>query len=279
MKELTLQEIQQECLRILKIVHQFCQLNHIPYSLAYGTMIGAVRHKGFIPWDNDIDIFMPRSDYDRFCSSFHADGLGIVSEKDNGCYINFCRVYDKERTLAQVRFPSSEDYDGGVWIDVFPMDGAPDCFDDFKKRMAGLQKLFNFHLYLRKSLGGRKAIHEAFGFKEACKLAFCHYLLPSRFCLERINRILRKRAVEFPFGSTGHWSQFCVLDDGVRNYQLCADAEEMLDVRFEDDTFKMFSGYDRILRNVYGDYMQLPPEGARVPKGNDRFYWKEINCR
>ncbi len=275
MRELTLQEIQQESLRILQAIHQFCRSNSIRYSLAYGTMIGAVRHKGFIPWDNDIDVFMPRPDYEEFCRTFHTEGLGIVSEKDKEAYINFCRVYDTERTVADVRFPSSEDYQGGIWVDVFPMDGAPDSFEAFKAKMKGLQKLFNFHLYLRKSLGGRQAIRKAFGIKEACILAFCHYLLPSRFCLKLVNRKLRAGALETPLGSTEHWSQFCVLDDGVRNYQLSKDFEESVDLEFEGCDFKVFKGYDRILRNIYGDYMQLPPENARIPKGNDRFYWKK----
>lgn len=274
MKELTLKEIQQQSLEILQVVHDFCIANGITYSLAYGTLIGAIRHKGFIPWDNDIDIIMPRPDYKRFCDSFHAEGLGIVSEKDKGSYINFCRVYDKEKTIAHVRFPSSANYDGGIWIDIFPMDGATDNFDAFKGKILNLQKLFNLHLYLRKSLNGREAIRKAFGFKEACILAFCHYLLPSRFCLSRINQKLRQSALEIPFGSTSHWSQFCVIDDGFRNYQLNQDAIEVVDAEFEGHLFKMFSGYDRILRNIYGDYMQLPPVESRIPKGNDKFYWK-----
>lgn len=274
MKELTLREIQQECIRILEIVHRFCLSNGIPYSLAYGTMIGAVRHKGFIPWDNDIDIFIPRPDYERFCRLFHAEGLGIISENDKDSFINFCRIYDKERTIAQVRFPSSKNYDGGVWIDVFPMDGAPDDFEAFKRKMKHLQKLFNLHLYLRKSMGGRMAIREAYGFKEAIKLAVCHYLLPSRLCLKRVNSELRRCARVIPFGSTGHWSQFCVLDDGIRNYQLIKSTEKIIDAEFESRTFCLFNGYDLILRNIYGEYMKLPPENSRVPKGNDRFFWK-----
>ena len=274
MRELTLKEIQQQSLEILQAVHEFCMANGITYSLAYGTLIGAIRHKGFIPWDNDIDIIMPRPDYERFCISFHREGLGIVSEKDNASYINFCRVYDTEKTVAQVRFPSSADYNGGVWIDVFPMDGASDSFDGYKRKITHLQRLFNLHLYLRKSLNGREAIRKAFGFKEACILACCHYLLPSRFCLKRINRKLRERAIEIPFGGTAHWSQFCVLDDGFRNYQLCNDVEKVIDTEFETHVFKIYDGYDRILRNIYGDYMQLPPEESRIPKGNDRFFWK-----
>lgn len=274
MKELTLQDIQKESLRILRSVHRFCEDNNIRYSLAYGTMIGAARHKGFIPWDNDIDIYMPRPDYEKFCNSFQADGLNIISEKDDECYINFCRVYDIERTIAKVHFPSSEYYNGGLWIDVFPMDGAPDDYEAFLAKMKYLRKFFVRQLYLRKSLGGRKAIKEAFGFKEACTLALCHYLLPTRLCLKAVNRHLRKGAQEFPFGTTGHWTDYCCIFIGDNNFHLTEEWDDIIDVEFEGEQFKMLSAYDSILRRRYGDYMQLPPENARVPKGNDKFYWK-----
>ena len=67
MKEMSLREVQLGCFEILKDVHVFCVSNNIRYSLAYGTLLGAIRHKGFIPWDDDIDIIMPKPDYDRFC--------------------------------------------------------------------------------------------------------------------------------------------------------------------------------------------------------------------
>lgn len=119
MKELTLKEIQQESLKILIDVHRFCEENGIRYSLAYGTMIGAVRHKGFIPWDNDIDIYMPRPDYERFCHLYKSDIYGIISEYDPHCYINYCHVYDRVKTVFLSDYFTGDSTDGGVWIDVF----------------------------------------------------------------------------------------------------------------------------------------------------------------
>ena len=275
MTELSLQEIQQESLRILRQVHAFCIANNIRYSLAYGTMIGAARHKGFIPWDNDIDIYMPRPDYERFCDSFHAAGLSIISEKDKECLINFCRVFDTVRTAAQVHFKSSENYDGGIWIDVFPMDGAPDNYEAFLSKMQYLRKYFVKQMYLRKSLGGKNAIKEAFGFKETCKLAFCHYLLPTMACLRSVNRKLRKGAHEFEFGSTGHWTDYSCIFIGDNNFHLIEEWDRIEKVDFEGEKFCMLADYDAILRRRYGDYMQFPPENARKPKGNDRFFWKD----
>lgn len=90
-----LRDIQKVSLEILKDVHEFCISNDIKYSLGSGTMLGAVRHKGFIPWDDDIDIVMPRPDYERFKNTFRSSqGYVLVKEEDS--YIAFVRVCDKE---------------------------------------------------------------------------------------------------------------------------------------------------------------------------------------
>ena len=101
---------------ILEKVHDFCVSHDIKYSLGYGSLIGAIRHKGFIPWDDDIDIFMPRPDYDRFLATFIEPGLGVMSSYDPESYILFSHVYDLSRTFVRTRFPFSKRCLGGVWI-------------------------------------------------------------------------------------------------------------------------------------------------------------------
>lgn len=274
MRELTLEEIQRESLNILLDVHRFCEASGIRYSLAYGTMIGAVRHKGFIPWDNDIDIYMPRPDYERFCHSFTSDRYDIISEYDENCYIDFCRVYDNKETISYSPHVIADGFKGGLWIDVFPMDGAPDDHHAFEAKMLHMSKDWNQLQYLRKAIGGPSHIKDAYGWKEWCILSFYYYLMPTKLCLKRINERLRREAQEIPFGDTGRWTDYSCIHIGDDNFHLVEEWNHIGYFEFEGRVFRMLEDYDIILRRRYGDYMQLPPENKRVPKGNERFYWK-----
>lgn len=275
MKELTLNEIQRTSLEILSSVHNFCITHGIKYSLAYGTLIGAIRHKGFIPWDDDIDIIMPRPDYERFVRIFSAQGLGISSEKDSDYYLNYCRVFDTVKTGCTTILPIGKAYKGGVWIDVFPADGVSDDYESFAANIRHYKRPWMLQLRYRYSLAPLKEILKAGSLKDKCILLAIKISLTGRKKLIQVNTAVRTNAVRIPFGSTEHWSQLCILDDGVRNYQLCKDFEETIDAEFEGHSFKIMKGYDRVLRNIYGDYMQLPPENQRQPKhGHVTLFWK-----
>ncbi len=103
MKELLSDELKRIQLDILRNVHKFCLEHNINYSLAYGTLLGAVRHKGFIPWDDDIDIMMLRNDYDRFIKEYpESDEYGLCCfEKDTNYPYSFAKVQDKKTSLIE----------------------------------------------------------------------------------------------------------------------------------------------------------------------------------
>ncbi len=274
MKELTLKEIQQESLKILQDVHRFCEDNGIRYSIAYGTMIGAVRHKGFIPWDNDIDIYMPRPDYKRFCESYQSERYKIISEYNPGCYINYCHIYDDRDTTCYSPFIMADNFQGGIWIDVFPMDGAPDDHDAFEKKMLRMSKVFNKMQYLRKAACGLSTIKKAFGWKEFIILSFYYFLTPTKLLLKKTCERLRKEAQEFPFGTTSRWTDYSCIYIGDDNFHEIKAWSHIGLAEFEGERFRMLEDYDAILSRRYGNYMQLPPENKRIPKGNHHIYWK-----
>lgn len=275
MKELTLREIQAQSLEILQAVHDHCIANGIKYSLAYGTLIGAIRHKGFIPWDDDVDIIMPRPDYERFVASFSAPGLGLVCEKDPDYYLNYCRVFDTVKTGSSTFLPIGKNYQGGMWIDVFPADGVSDDKEEFVRNIGEVKKNWMMQLRYRYSLASFRDILRTCGIKDFLILMAIKLSGQGRKKLDANNAVVRNNAVRIPYGNTEHWSQLCILDDGIRNYQLCEDFAETVDAEFEGRTFKVMKGYDRVLRNIYGDYMQLPPEDQRQPKhGHATLFWK-----
>ena len=144
MKEMTLQEVQKVSLDILKDVHDFCESHNIKYSLAYGTLLGAVRHKGFIPWDDDVDIIIPRPDYERFCREYYSShGYKLYCPEDPANYMVFARVCDNEHTLVKTNHPWASEQTG-VWIDIFPFEGLPSDEGDFLnlvKRIRGVAKI------------------------------------------------------------------------------------------------------------------------------------------
>lgn len=270
MQELTLKELQQVSLDILKDVHAFCVSHNIKYSIAYGTLIGALRHKGFIPWDDDVDIVMPRPDFERFCQEYHSDKFQLVYYgNDNTALAAFARVCECDRTSYQTERPWTAQQ-SGVWIDIFPLDGVLNQ-NEYSRRYARLKHISwcvykfrrqNHHIVATDSWWSKAKTITA-------RIIGINGLLPHAL-LKCIVSIMAK----YDYDKCTMYGQMSCLDDGAILFSK-QDFQSTVLLDFEDTKFMAMNGYDNVLRQIYGDYMQLPPEDKRVPKQYwIHFLWK-----
>lgn len=275
MRQLTLKELQSFSLEILKDVAGFCERNGIRYSLGYGTLLGAVRHKGFIPWDDDVDLMMPREDYERFRSAYRSDKFTFIDSRNTpDCFIVFGRVCDMEKTIAKSRIPWINK-DVGVWIDIFPVDRVPDDPQTYERIYESLLILMKTNVRIRRVHASPSS---AFSFVERLRLMVLKMINP-RLAKSDPNAIVKDMTVLISLLSpqqSRHWSQLCCPDVGTNEFFMDEDINEYIPLRFEDRDFFAWKGYDRILRDSYGDYMILPPENKRKPlQSYIKFMWKD----
>ena len=269
--EMTLKELQLVSLDILKDVHAFCVGHGICYSVAYGTLLGAIRHKGFIPWDDDIDIMMPRQQYDRFCKEYKSDKYKLSSPENNKSHmVAMARVYDDKVTTSVSRIPWCKQ-EVGVYIDVFPLDGCPDDEQVFRE----LHDIAEANRW--KGIARRKAM-ASFSNRYSLKYNISLFIKKILFLNGMSARKYTDKVVRFskmiPYGQTSHWSQLCCLD--AYEYYDLGLFSSVSPMPFEDTEVMVLNGYDKVLEECYGDYMQLPPVEERVGHSARviKFYWK-----
>lgn len=255
---LSIAEEQQAELEVMKELHAFCVKHGLRYVLGYGTLLGAVRHKGFIPWDNDMDILMPRDDVDKLVELNKKEPIGRnirlfhYTTDDNYHYpiIRACNT----KTVVKPTYLREQIDDMGVWVDVFPIDGYIKSRLFFQKPLRKFYlKMMNATMYVPDSESGSKASLRRFIIK----------LLPNK-----------NHRYERKLSSLCAWSRYdnagtvCVLceEEPPLDKQIMdrADVEEPVLVPFEDAEFYIPRNAEKYLTMQYGDFMKLPPEEDRM---------------
>lgn len=275
MKEISGTEARQLMLDLLQQVDELCKKHGIRYTLSDGTLIGAVRHKGYIPWDDDIDISMLREDYDKFREGFdtweHATHLELLDyRKDPNVMFPFFKICDN-RTEMQMARNSKRPM--GINIDVFPLDGIPGG----RWRAALFIRICHL-LKQCQSLANQETWHnKKYSPAEVLIRFFFRVLtlgLPvSFFC--RLQQWVASYYKGKPCPWTANVTWIISMKRGVGQCCIPTSAyQDDIEMQFEDKVYPCISGYDTYLRCQYGDYMTPPPEQARANVHLFKMWWK-----
>ena len=253
---------------ILCHVADFCDKHGLQYFLAYGTLIGAIRHKGFIPWDDDIDLHMPRADYEKFIKLFAAENNGpyrVISPYEDIARHSFAKVVDTRTKKIE----NGVDYTHGflgVDLDIFPLDGQPDDEEEYAAYYAKLVGIFRKHHYLIMSAG--KSL------KKKLALPVLRLLIGKKSkVLDKVKKIHQK----YPYEESSFVG--CIEADFMtrKNRYKKEWVQSTVDVTFEGRSFKAPVGYHEVLTKVYGDYMKLPPIECQVTHHENNMFWLETD--
>lgn len=271
--ELSMEEIRRIQLDMLDALDVFCTENGLRYYLSGGSLLGAIRHQGFIPWDDDIDINIPRPDFEKLLQLTEgklSEHLLLVTPQNNSHHLAFSRLYDT-RTVLYSSSPLDKDYGYHihVFIDIFPIEGLPES--NFKLKCLYQKTFFLMTManiaYFTKNSAKTKS-------KALIKL------------------LVTPLAKAIPYQKWNHWAN-CAAQQ--YDYEDCdyigvvstraahrmreriakQHYEPIIRIPFEDREYNAPKNYDTYLRNLYGDYMIMPPEEKRHSGHSFKVWWKE----
>ena len=271
-RDIDLEELKKIQYNLLSEFDKVCREENFRYSLGGGTLLGAVRHKGYIPWDDDIDVMMPRPDYDRFvqyCITNELPFKIVCWENNRACVDLSARIFDPKTVLYETNMPKGME-NIGVNIDIFPIDGLGNTYKEAQKAFNATSFKRNMLVAAQWKTFQRSKTH-AWYYEPFRFMAF----LASRFVNKKrtFKKILKKYQkinfdeVAYAAAVGGSYREKEILPREVFS--------EYILLKFEEGEFSAIKDYDKYLSSIYGDYMKLPPEEKRVSHHTFKAFYKE----
>lgn len=253
-------------LDILINFHTFCEKNDLKYFLFGGTLIGAIRHKGFIPWDDDIDVCMLRDDYERFISLYKSEHFRLLSlETDKQYAYSFAKLID-DRTILVEKGSNTKPI--GAYIDIFPLDNClGDSFQKACKHLDEMNFLCSMKFFKQTKLRRKR------GFFKNLVVALVKVALVF-ISLRRIALMISKKAKKYMRKESRYVGEVMNNVYGYGEIFEKSLFEERDKVLFEEFEFYVPKHFNEVLTSMYGDYMKMPPLEKRVAHHDFQCWYK-----
>lgn len=268
----------QKLIDCLRTFDEFCSSHNLKYFAAYGTALGAIRHHGFIPWDDDIDVFMPRKDYEKLLSlkdEIKKDYYYVYDPSDEGYYKQFAKMVDMKTSLWELK---EIPFMIGVFIDIFPLDFSP---LEFRQAILLKKKHTSYYWNLKRAEDNHtwkdvfNSIFKKSGVKLFIRELYSMIWLKNKRCLlkkkfDALDKLIR----QYPDNNlvTSYWGVYKEKEVMPKIW-----FEGFVEVPFENYKIRVPINYEAYLTNIYGDYMKMPPKEKQ--KTHHKHYYYNLDKR
>ncbi len=276
-KAMTGDESRRVQLEMLDALASFCDKNGLRYFLSGGTLLGAVRHKGFIPWDDDVDVNMPRPDCEKLMRLTGGTlGKLCIAGPDEDCFSLGCesyRIYDFNTVMESTSGGIATEHPiyYPIFIDIFPIEGLPDG------RLA--TKLHYMRIIFLRKMQRSAGLEHMMGSNMAAHIFHVLSRIPAKLVgYKRWSRAIQRTAAKYAFDSHQYVGVMTAPVHTTEEKVVKDDYMDPVEVEFEGKHYHAPANYDTYLTQLYGDYMKLPPKEKQQSHHDFNTYWRNATA-